>query len=386
MENESNAKEIAGKILSEENQRSAPQGNTNTPEKENSQTQPQPVTPAAQSNLPLPDIDVPASLLSNEPAKPPEAKPAQPEQEPDEIKNANTKTREAFAHLRTQLSQATEELKQLRAKPAGEQQPAVDVQQVVEMKNKMDELNKKLNDAYDQIGKFSLESDPRFKAKYEGQQQAILEQIKDLAKEWEVKEGAFDKILQSKPKQRVELINEIAPDLMPILSPLFAQYDHIERVKQMELANHKSVKSQLESEAQKTRAISEQTGKVALLQQAAVKVLKDGHFLLQPVQGNDAWNKGVEVLQKKIQYLFSHDDPAAQSEHLVLGVMAPVYLKLFKRERQAKEEIEKKLQQITGMRPSLDAQQSDALRKKQDTIDASSAVKKVLAEEFQNNT
>jgi hypothetical protein len=372
---EKSIKDIASEILNEE--RTTPQdGNQTQPKTKPSTTQPDSAASFDPSKL-----EIPSEALG-EPAQAKKPEPAKPEEEPEEIRNANTKTREAFARLRTQLAQVQEQLNAKQKIDPAQQQAQADPDQMLETKKQVETLKQQLQQAYDQIGKFSLEADPRFKARYAGQQAAILEQVKDIAKEWEIKEEHIEAILRATPKKRVEIINEIAPDAMPVLSPLFAQYDHIERMKQTELLNHRQLREQLDSEQQKSRAISEQTGKIALLQQAAAKVLQDGHFVLRPIQGQEEWNKNVDVLQKKVQYLFQQNDPAAQAEHLILGVTAPVYLALFKRERAARMAVEEKMKKLFGMKPELDASQHEAPPAKKPEGSASDIVRGILSEEM----
>ena len=374
-EEKNDPKSIAQSILNEEYQ-SKPQPEQAQP----AQSKPQPTPMPAAPTL----VDVPLEALGEKSATEPKPvqQPEKKDDDPDEIKNANVKTREAFARLRTQLAQAQEELErrqQSAAQPTPEQQAAPE--QILQSKQRIDELTKKLEDAYNQIGKFSLESDPRFQAKYSRQQTAIMSQIGDVFKEWEVKDDVIKDLLRMTPRKRVEQINEIAPDLLSIVAPLFSQYDHVERMKQDELANHRQVKEQIEIEQQKAQVTADQTGRIALFSQAVSKVMQDGHFLLKPIKGQDEWNKNVEVLQKKIQYLFQQNDPVAQAEHMVLGVTAPVYLALFKRERTARLAAEEKMKNIIGIKPSLDGRQSEPAAQKE-SANARDIVGSILREEI----
>ena len=374
-EEKNDPKSIAQSILNEEYQ-PKPKPEQAQP----AQSKPQPTPMPAAPTL----VDVPLEALGEKQATEPQPvqQPEKKDDDPDEIKNANVKTREAFARLRTQLAQAQEELErrqQSAAQPTPEQQAVPE--QILQSKQRIDELTKKLEDAYNQIGKFSLESDPRFQAKYSRQQTAIMSQIGDVFKEWEVKDDVIKDLLRMTPRKRVEQINEIAPDLLSIVAPLFSQYDHVERMKQDELANHRQVKEQIESEQQKAQITADQTGRIALFGQAVSKVMQDGHFLLKPIKGQDEWNKNVEVLQKKIQYLFQQNDPVAQAEHMVLGVTAPVYLALFKRERAARLAAEEKMKNIIGIKPSLDGRQSEPAAQKE-SANARDIVGSILREEI----
>ena len=348
---------------------------------------PEATPPEKPADFDMTTIDVPPEAMGEKretPAATPP--PLAPDIEPDEIKNAGQKARHAFAEIRTQLAQARDELKKSKeARSLVLETPPTDqvVAQAVQSKQQIEALQTKLDQAYDQLGKFSLQADPRFRARYEGPQNAILDQIRDTVKEWEVKDEDVDTFLKATPKERVALINEKAPDLTPILTPLFAQYDHIERLKQMDLARHKEIRQALDNDQAKNRAIADQTGRAALFKQAAAKVLQDGHFVLKPVEGQDAWNKNVAVLHQKINDLFTKDDPVAQSESLILGVTAPVYLALYKKERAARIALEQQLEKRYGIKPGLDGKIApEPHRENKEGISAKDAVAGVLREEM----
>jgi hypothetical protein len=331
-------------------------------------------------------IEIPAEALGEKKENAAVVKTPDPEPEPDEIKNAGQKTRHAFAELRTRLAQVQEDLKKARETkqpiPGAASTDQI-VAQTLQTKQQVEELQTKLDQAYDQLGKFSLQADPRFRARYEGPQNAILEQIKETVKEWDVKDEDVAAFLKATPKERVALINEKAPDMMPILTPLFAQYDHIERLKQMDLGKHKEIRQALDNDQIKNRAIADQTGREALFKQAATKVLQDGHFVLRPIEGQEEWNKGVAVLHQKVNDLFHKDDPLAQSEALILGVTAPIYLALFKKERAQRIDLEKQLEKRYGIKPGLDGKVSpEPARDDKNGITSADAVRNVLREEM----
>ena len=347
-----------------------------------------PATPAKKVEaFDMSTMEIPPEALGEKKEVTPPVKDVPPtDPEPEDIKNSNQKTRHAFAQLRTQLAQVQDELNQAKtAKPieqSGDQTTQV-VEQVMQSKKQAEDLQGKLDKAYDEIGKFSLAADPRFRARYEGPQNAILDQVKDIAKEWEIKDDDISAFLKATPKQRVELINEKAPDMMPVLTPLLAQYDHIERLKQMDLSKHKELRQALDIEQSKNHAIADQTGRAEMFKQAAAKVMQDGHFVLNTIEGNEDWNKNVAALHQKVRYLFEQNDPVKQSEALILGVTAPVYLAMFKKERTRRIEVEKQMAKRYGAKPGLDSNLSpEPPRENKDGVTAKDAVAGVLREEM----
>ncbi len=356
---------------------------------------PAPAAPAPakpeEGEVDLSNVEVPASLLGIKdavpaPATKPDGQPA-PE-EPDDIKNANQKTRHAFAALRAELNQARDDLKKAReAQPQPAQPAGQTPEQILEAQKQVQSLQAKLNEAYDKIGRFSLEADPRFQAKYAAQQNALIEQVKATAKEWEIDDDTIAELIKATPKKRAEIIDEKAPDASPMIVPLLANYDHIERLKQMELARHSEIKSQLDAEQQKQHAMADSMGRQAMLKAASEAVLQAGHFILNPIPGNEGYNKVVAIMHAKIRDLFSKDDPLEQSKHLILGVTAPVYLSMWKKEMARRVALEKELKDRYGIRPGLDSRETtppNLAAQHKDGASAADIVRSVMAQESAN--
>jgi len=169
------------------------------------------------------------------------------------------------------------------------------------------------------------------------------------------------------------------------LAPLLAQYDHVDKMRKMDLDRATATLSEQEQIHAQELATKDKVGRMAMFKNAALKVLSDGHFVFRQLEGagNEKWNKNVAVLQAKVQALFSKDDPLAQAEHLILGVAAPVYLSLYRKEKALREDLQKQLKENFGMRPALDGRTSEtprAPRANADEATASDIVGDVMAE------
>jgi len=318
-----------------------------------------------QDDVSFADLDVPEQVLADKkPEDQAAATPAQPtppasEEEPEESKHWSAATRKTFASLRTKLAAAEDQIQKLKTNPTA---PAADpnlVTQTVESATKhqqeVEALRAELNKAYDLVSRVQLEADPRFKAKYDAPKQALFDQIKDVVREWDVKDDTIRDLLKASPKRRIELANEVSPDVLPLLAPILAQYDHVDKMRKMDLDRAKSTLAEQEQAHSQEMANKDKIGRVAMFKNAAVKVLKDGHFVFRQIEGpeNEKWNKNVAALQAKAQALFTKDDPLAQAEHLILGVAAPVYLSLYRKEKALREDLQKQLKENYAMRPAL---------------------------------
>ena len=380
---ERTSEQIAHDIINEVkgNEAPAPKAQETPPAKPAEKPAPTPKT----NEPPSDTLEVPGELFGEKPkAKSEPKQAAMPEEDQVDLKKADKRTQEAFQRLRTQLQQANEQLEQAKAsKVAGAPLGEV-VEQEMQTKKQIEEMTAKLNQAYDEIGKYSLSADPRFRAQYEGPQKAIIESIKDIAKDWDVKDEVIQSLLKASPKQRLEILNENAPDIMPMIAGHLANYDHIEKMKQIAIERHNETKQALETQQQQQSEIMNKTGREALFKNATLKVLKDGYSVFQPVEGNDAWNQHVAMLHKQVVGLFSGNDQLAQAEHLVKGVAAPVYLKLYQQERAKRIKLESDMKARYEARGGLDAEAPDAAGKQKAKVpvETKDIISGILSEEL----
>jgi len=341
------------------------------------QKPPEQKPPEQKPTLETPDI--PPELLGDKPSeqKPPEQKTTIPDEDPEELKNADKRTQEAFHRMRTQLNQANTQLSQQKtATPPPAASAATQIaEQSLQNKKQLDEMNAKLNKAYDEIGKYSLSADPRFKAQYDGPQKATIDSIKEIAKDFDMGPEIIDEALRAGPKKRLEIFNDQkqGADVLSMVSGHLAQYDHVEKMKQMAIDNHKSTRESLETQHGEKSAAMNQAAREGLFKAATMKILKDGHFLFQPIEGNETWNKNVSVLHKKVVDLFSSDDQMAQAESLVLGVTAPIYKNLYEKERTRRIEVEKDMQARYKNKSGLDSTPTDDRDKNKPPSESSAA-------------
>jgi len=332
--------------------------------------------------------DVPAELFGEKSEKPKagdDQKPPKIEDEPPELKKADERTQEAFRRLRTELNQANERLgKSQQSQPVQRSTEQI-AQEVTESKKQVDEMNAKLNKAYDELGKYSLSADPRFQAQYDGPQKLVVDAIKAIAKDWEVADDVVDSLLKASPKHRFEIIQESAPDMATMISGHLAQYDQYENMKKMAIEKHQETRKTLEEQHSQRATAMNQNARESLFKAASAKAIRDGHFLFTPIEGNEVWNKNVSVLHRKVSELFSGDNQMDQAEHLVLGVLAPVYLNLYKKERSRRMDIEKDMKARYKAKSGLNADPTDDGTQQQapkNGVESKDVVASILKEEL----
>lgn len=310
---------------------------------------PPPPAPAAK---PSSGISVPPELLGKTGLPPVTTPDPRPAPVPDEAaiaklpQSQQNVVRQMRDHIKTLENKLTEAEKRT-ATPANE--------------DAIKSLKQQLEETQAELDRVALERSPRFSLKYEQPKQALLGQIKDYLVDLGVAEDEAKKIAADASrmtiKDRIAALTAASPDAGPALIPLFAQIDAIEKQRVAELNQAKQARERDEQEhVTRTQQVREQH-----LSKSIKTAMESGHFLLTEVQGNDSWNQQVNGVRSMIKEVFESDDPEVQSTAMTLGVLAPVYLNLFKQASaqidQLQAELAKYGRAFPGMRgaPSVPA-------------------------------
>jgi len=194
---------------------------------------------------------------------------------------------------------------------------------------KLQEENKSLSET---LGRISLEQHPAFRAKYDGQKEAILANMKPLLVAYGVTQEEVDKVaanvLRSSPDKRLAILKDHVPEeqvalVFGALAPLGAQADQIEKARSAELTNHAATLQTLrvqEDEQAKARDHVYLAG----VKQQAIQEVSEHEPLLRDIPGNEKWNEFAGKLRANVDALFGTQDPLTHAKAFVLAATAPV--------------------------------------------------------------
>lgn len=286
------------------------------------------------------EIIIPDDILpEEEPIKKEEG-----EAEEDELPEDGDKAKQAWIHTRTQLKEARAKITELEARDPA----TADPEEVTQLKTD-------LKEALDTISRVSLERHPDFIKKYQGQRNILTTQIKGMLKELGLEEDIADTAANKTIKDRLLYINEQAPDIAAPLGSLFTQLDTLEVQRKAELENHKTALTELEANMQE----SESAELVKLRTQhfaSALEALQgEGHILFMKSKSNEEYNAGVDKLINASRAIFETDDLDLQAKTLLAGVEAPIYLKMFRSERAARQKLEKEIGILNKGKPRINS-------------------------------
>ena len=321
-----------------------------------------PVTPSAPPVvMPVPAIDdfpsVPDSLIPGSSQKPADVQPpasttkTEPLPPPGTAQPSNDKDVN-FAKLRTKLESTTAELVELKAKyfdPDGKQLKS----EFTQSKDETDKLKQELQATQDRLARYNLMEDPRFVKKYQSKIGKIESEAKRVMKDFGIEEGLLKEVQNLSPKQRHDIILQKAPDAQYMLEPLLVQADQIRNEQQAELDDWKNTVKTLDLERTGDTELKVRQMKEALHSSATRQLEEEGHLLLQTVPGNEKWNAGVEALKRDMKQTLEVNDPKLQTKLLHQGILAPVYMTLFLKERSRAEDLQRQLVILGGTRPDI---------------------------------
>ena len=263
--------------------------------------------------------------------------------------NQQTPSAKAFAAMRTEIKELTEQLNLLRH---AETKPA-DTEMLNQLKEQLKAKDEEISKLSDQIGALDLERDPRFAAKYKQAEDMLIGQIRDTATEFGLSEEVINTALSYPMKKRLEYLTEEAGNAAPILLTLLSQRDTLLRQKQSELAKHREVRQQMDQQRGMQDLALEQQARARLFEGALTTAVEQGHFVFTPVEGNTARNALVQKAVTLAKELFASNDGQRQAQAMMLGVAAPVYLQMLKAEHAKVKQLEKELQSRFGKRPLI---------------------------------
>ena len=294
--------------------------------------------PAAE-DIPSTDLtDKLAGLLGAKPTtEEPATEPEKPAEVPDEPPppGSSPAAQKRWAEMRQdvkwrkehepKLQELTKELEDLRAKVT--QDPAATAQRDEELKT----LQRERDEYLEEIRVARVEASPEFKQHVAAPMAAIDESAKALAKKYEVSErDVIAALRESDPDKQSDMLAELATN--------FNERDKVrlfnmgdQRLALEQNANYirsnakialesleKSKAAQVAAEQKKTE--EEWTGALDTVS----KDFRSNLPLLQPIEGQEEWNKGIEEIDRNVRQIrVTKLDPAQQAKLAYQALVLP---------------------------------------------------------------
>jgi len=285
------------------------------------------------------------------------------------------KAKESFAKMRTALKEAKSN--QSRAAELQAEVERLKVSGGADGED-VNAIKERLKQTEEILGRISLENHPEFKAKYDQPINLVANQITSLLEGVEGAEQIAVEAAGLPLRQRLEKLNTTVPDIATALMPYFAQIDQLKIQRQQALADHKKQLGSIQEEQVKVMQQQQAKAKQQYFDGAVSALAKEGHFVFVEADGNEEWNKSVATIKANAKAAFDTTDLPTQAKMLAAGAVAPLYLALYKKERNLRKELEARVPKSRqSTKPDLNSRQ----RKKPSRPGSEDRTKGMSAEE-----
>lgn len=213
------------------------------------------------------------------------------------------------------------------------------------------ELEQKLNEAYDSIGKLSLVDDPRFAQKFDIPASKLLGEIASAINESPSSDAekaeaiSTAQVIASLPKsQRAAALTEHVPEaLIMDVTLALREYDKLAANRNEAIENHKSMRAQLDREASVSSQKQIEQFRNAIKTSVTAEVEAEGYIARRP--GDKVYNEFVDKLYGSVDEVFQSSDPKVQAKAMTLGVMAPFYRGMYEATQSKLDQVKSELAQ-----------------------------------------
>ena len=257
-----------------------------------------------------------------------------------------------FATLRRNYEATAAELVELKSKYFDSDGKSLKPE-FVQSKDEVERLKQELQLTQDRLARYNLMEDPRFVKKYQSKIGKIESEAKRIIKDFGVEDTLLKEVQGLSPKQRHDLILQKAPDAQYMLEPLLSQIDQIKNEQQSELDDWQNTVKTLDIERTGETEMKIRQIKESLHSSITRQLEDEGHFLLKTIPGNEKWNHGVSQIKQDMRSVLEVNDPKLQAKMLFQGVVAPVYMTLYAKERVRANELQRQLEIMGGTRPDI---------------------------------
>lgn len=295
---------------------------------------------------------IPDEFLGIEPAKPAEDPDAKllDEQPTGQVKH------EHFTKLQT-LSKAR--IKAAEDKLAQVEAQLKDVQSKggVDDKTKaqLEALQKRADEAEERLNRAHFERSPQFQKMVERAEKSISD-AKTYLEGTEIDSNVVDLAAKAKGAARIKILKEAGADAEQIaaIAPYLANYDSIRADQDSALASHKETAAKWESEQKSVREAEEARIKKEdeRVFDSVLSKTQASMVAYRKVQGNDAWNSGVDELIAKAREHFSGQVSVEEAAEVVIaGVGAIRTAQINTRLLERLAAANKKIAELTSAQP-----------------------------------
>jgi hypothetical protein len=298
------------------------------------------------------------------------------------IENApNDSYKKNIVNMRKSLQANKDTIKELRA------------QLEAKSDNNTEEIQQKLDAAYDKLGQFNLMEDPRFVEKYGKPMQAQLEQIKrivtplvDNMPEEDRPKDLNQLILDlgnADPVSRINWLKDNVPEeYRTAIVPYYTRVDEIMSERNAALKNHADTLKALKEEATSIESAKTDAYRNAVRSKVTSEVTADGFSIFEKREGNDEYNEFVDALHRNVDEIFISNDIEKQAKAMLLGVSAPVYRNMYETTQAKLDQALEEIESLKGAKPQFKGGGNQEVSSSPSEPQSGASIAKMLSDEL----
>lgn len=285
---------------------------------------------------------------------------------PQDIPSQDPKARHAFAQLRHKNSELVKKVESLQQEAAGlrqelEKYKAVSPEQnpdslrrILEEKQQLEQRVKELED---QLGRYDLSASREFKLKYEVPLQNLTAKAKSLLVKFGVPEDQaaeqIDEVISLSMLERAEALQSLPVAVQGALLNILEDIDSLRLERDTALQNWRETKLAAEKEQEalqqaKFLEVADSLADVVIrLQEEA------GNPFFMRSETDSNWNRAVEEREKTLRGLLRSGDQQALAMLIADGLTAKEFKALYEQERRARQMLEEEIQRRFSIDPRV---------------------------------
>ena len=259
--------------------------------------------------------------------------------------------------------------------------------------NSSEEIEKKLSEAYDKLGKFDLMQDPRFVDKFSRPMKTQLENIKRIVSpliesmpEDERPKDLNQLVLNlgnADPVQRINWLKDNVPEeYRAAIIPYYTRVDEIVAERNHALKNHQSELAELKKQSVTQEEAKTEAYRKAIKAKTTTDVVQDGFSIFERKEGNAEYNEFVDTLHRNVDEIFVSNDTEVQAKAMLLGVAAPIYRNMYETTEAKLQEALTEIESLKGSKPKFKGESGSNTKNTSSEPKSSKSIAQMLSNEM----
>lgn len=217
-----------------------------------------------------------------------------------------------------------------------------------------EEMQAKLNEAYDKLAQYDLRADPRFRDRHDKAQQAPINLAKRMVQSLGGSPDLVDQIKDQSLPDQLKVLQDQFPEAYQLVSMHLVDYAKARAAEDEEISAAGETRAQIEQQqkaAELARQQQEVENRKVLTQQVIANLQNEGVELFLETPGNEQWNQMSKTIRDRTANLILNGSTADHAKAMALGVSAMTYRSLWSQALDRLQTAERELADLRSADP-----------------------------------